>query len=123
MALKQTSVTIKDTEFLITSFPATKGLKYLKQLSKLIGPSFSALSKEGGSVGDALEVLFENIDQVNVEELIKGLVVDGATKGSVSINFDLEFAGEYDKLFELVKAVVEHNYSSVFSLLGGSVDQ
>jgi hypothetical protein len=120
MALKQTTVTIKDTEFLITSFPATKGIKYLKQLSKLIGPSFSALSKEGGSVGDALEALFDNIDQVNVEELIKGLVTDGATKGSVSINFDLEFSAEYDKLFELVKAVVEHNYSSVFTMFASS---
>ncbi|MNY19204.1 hypothetical protein D3C86_1526260 [compost metagenome] len=123
MSIKQKTVTISGEEFLLTSLPATRGLAYLKQLSKLIGPSFSALSKEGGTVSDALEALFENMDSVAVEDLVKNLVTQGATKGSVSISFDNEFSGEYDKLFELVKAVVEHNYSSVFSLLGGSVDQ
>lgn len=120
MALKQTTVTIKDTEFLITSFPATKGIKYLKQLTKLIGPSFAKMSKEGSSIGDALEVLFDNMDSVNVEELIKGMVVDGATKGSVAISFDMEFSAEYDKLFELVQKIVEHNFQGVFTLLGSN---
>lgn len=120
--IKQKTVTIDNSEFLITSLPATRGLAYLKQLTRLLGPSFAKMSKEGATIGDALEVLFENMDTVSVEDLIKNLVANGATKGNMAINFDTEFSADYTKLFELVKEIVELNYGNVFTLLG-SADQ
>jgi hypothetical protein len=65
-----------------------------------------------------MEKLFDNLDTVDVEALIKELVASSATKGSMAINFDMEFSGEYGKLFTLVKEIVEFNYGSVFTLFG-----
>lgn len=122
MALKQKTVTINDEEFLITTLPTTKGLKILKQITKLVGPAFGELAKgqsdEGQSiVANAISKLVENLDQVEVETLVKELV-SSATKGTIAINFDSEFSGEYAKLLMLVKEIVEFNYGSVFTLVG-----
>jgi hypothetical protein len=123
--IKQKTVTINSEDFLLSTIPATKGIKLLKQLTKLIGPSFTELLKGGDDVtpnanpmGLAMEKLFDNLDTVDVESLIKELVALSATKGSMSINFDMEFAGDYGKLLMLVKEIVEFNYGSVFTLLG-----
>ena len=124
--IKQKTTTINGEEFLLSTIPATKGIKLLKQLTKLIGPSFTELLKGGESgekadanpMGLAMEKLFDNLDTVDVESLIKELVSASATKGSMAINFDMEFSGEYGKLFTLVKEIVEFNYGSVFTLFG-----
>lgn len=121
MAIKQRTVTINGEEYMLSTFPAGKGLKLLKQLTKLVGPAFAEMLKGGDEQVDAmsmaLEKLFDNLDSVDVESLIKELVTC-ATKGSVAINFDMEFSGEYDKLFELVREAVEFNYGNVFTLFG-----
>lgn len=120
MALKQKTVTIGDEQYLLQTIPATKGLKLLKQITKLIGPAFGELTKGGdgeNAVGSAIEKLIENLDQVEVEVLVKELV-SSATKGTITINFDTEFAGEYEKLFQLTKEIVDFNYGSVFTLVG-----
>ena len=121
MAIKQRTVKIGEDEFLITSLPATKGLKILKQLTKLIGPAFSELIKgeqEGvNPVSIAMEKLFDHLDSVDVEVLIKE-IISSATKGTIAINFDSEFSGDYDRLFTLTKEIVEFNFGSVFTLLG-----
>jgi hypothetical protein len=120
MAIGQKQVTIKDTEYLLTHFPAMRGTRILKQLTKILGPSLVAMQGDGeDKIGNALRTLFDNLDQ-NVEQLIVELV-SSASKGSVGINFDMEFAGEYDKLFLLVKEVVEFNFGSVFTVLGFAV--
>ena len=117
MAIQQKTVTIKGQDYLLTTIPAIKGVALLKQLIKLLGPSFAKF-QQGNDLGGAMMVLFDNLDNVGVEQLIVNLVGLCATKDRVGINFDSEFAGEYDKLFELVKEIVEFNYGSVFTLLG-----
>jgi hypothetical protein len=119
MAIQQKSVSVKDTDYLLTHIPAIRGTRALKQLIKLVGPSFAQFQKNQDLSG-AMNVLFENLDSVGVETLIQELVAS-ASKGSMAINFDSEFAGEYDKLFLLVKEVVEFNFGSVFQLLGSGV--
>jgi hypothetical protein len=114
--IAQKEVNIKGTDYLLTQIPAMTGLKLGKQLIKILGPSFTAMQGEGGSVTSALNILFENLDD-NAEALVIALVTF-ASKGSVAINFNSEFAGEYDKLFLLVKEIVEFNYGSVFQMLG-----
>lgn len=118
--IRQKTVTIQGEDYLISTMPATKGLKLLKQLTKLVGPAFSELVKGGGDEGVnpvsiAMEKLFDNLDSVDVETLIKELV-STVSKGSIAINFDMEFSGDYGKLLTLVKEVVEFNYGSVFTL-------
>lgn len=114
--IQQKEVTIKDASYTITHFNGMVGLKLGKQLIKILGPSFAALQGEDASPAKALEILFDHLDD-NSEALIIALV-SGATKGNMAINFNVEFAGEYDKLFLLVKEIVEFNYGSVFQMLG-----
>ncbi|WKV20447.1 hypothetical protein 16Q_054 [Pseudomonas phage 16Q] len=119
MAIKQKEVTIKDETYLLTQLPGMTGLKLGKQLIKTLGPSFAVLQGEGGGISAALNILFENLDD-NAEALVIALA-SSASKGSMAINFNSEFAGEYDKLFLLVKEIVEFNYGSVFQMLGSDV--
>lgn len=118
MAIQQKTVQVLGTDYMLTHFPAMRGTRVLKQLTQLIGPSLATL-QGGGDLGAALNILFENLDG-NVEQLIVELV-STASKGSMAINFDMEFAGAYDKLFLLVKEVVDFNFGSVFTLLGSAV--
>ena len=113
--IQQKMVTVRDTEYMLTHLPATRGVRVLKQLGKLVGPAIG--SYQAGGIPAAVEVLFNNIESVDVENLIKELV-GSASKGSMAINFDMEFAGQYDKLMLLVQEVVEFNFGSVFTLLG-----
>ena len=116
MAIQQKTVNVKGTDYLLTHIPAIRGTRLLKQIVKLVGPSFATFQKQQ-DLGGAMNILFENLDSVGVEQLLQELVAS-ANKGSVALNFDMEFAGEYDKLFLLVKEIVEFNFGSVFTLLG-----
>lgn len=113
--IQQKTVNVMGTDYLLTHIPAIRGTRMLKRLIKLVGPAMAQFQKEQ-DLGGAMSALFDTLDD-NVEALIVELVAS-ATKGSVGINFDSEFAGEYDKLALLVKEIVEFNYGSVFSLLG-----
>lgn len=113
--IQQKTVNVRGTDYMLTHLPATKGVRVLKQLGKLVGPAIGSYQSAG--IPAAIAVLFENIESVDVENLIKELV-GSASKGSMGINFDMEFAGQYDKLMLLVQEVVEFNFGSVFTLLG-----
>lgn len=117
MAIQQKEVTINGEVFLLTQLPGMTGLKLGKQLIKILGPAFASMQETGG-ISAALNILFENLDD-NAEALVIALV-SGATKGNMAINFNTEFAGQYDKLFLLVKEIVEFNYGSVFQMLGSA---
>ncbi|AHJ87330.1 hypothetical protein phiPsa267_076 [Pseudomonas phage phiPsa267] len=119
MAIQQKEVFINGETYLLTQLPGMTGLKLGKQLIKTLGPSFAQLQGEEASVAKALNILFDNLDD-NAEALIIALV-SSASKGSVAINFNNEFAGNYDTLFLLVKEIVEFNYGSVFQMLGSGV--
>lgn len=120
MAIQQKEVFVNGETYLLTQLPGMTGLKLGKQLIKTLGPAFAVMQGEGqeAGIGKALNVLFDNLDD-NAEALIIALVTS-ASKGSVAINFNTEFAGNYDTLFLLVKEIVEFNYGSVFQMLGSS---
>ncbi|MNG02914.1 hypothetical protein D3C85_585010 [compost metagenome] len=113
--IQQKNVTIKGVDYMLTHMPAGRGVRILKQLGKLAGPAFSSF--QAGGISAAIAALFDNIDAVDVETLIKELI-QTVSKSNMAINYDMEFAGEYDKLFLLVQEVVEFNFGSVFTLLG-----
>lgn len=120
--LKQKEVNVGGEQYLISTLPATKGLKVLKSLTKLLGPAFAELTKGGDGeevnlVSLAVEKLIDNLDNCDVESLVVSLMTC-VTKQNMAINFDMEFAGSYDKLFLLAKEVVDLNYGSVFTLVG-----
>lgn len=120
MAIKQKTIEVNGNEYLITQLGALKGTRVLKEITKLVGPAFAAMQKQGeaGSIGDAMGMLFENLDNANIEGMIMELANTVAKSNGSPINFDMEFAGEYDKLFLVLKEVADFNFGSVFTLLG-----
>lgn len=139
MAITQKNVIVNDTDYMLTTIPARKSLKISKQLVKLLGPAFLKLQssgvnpdaqgkkaldsnkeKEEAAMVAAVEALIDKIDDVDVEALIIELVTSGATKGTMAINFDIEFAGCLGSLFMLVKEIIVFNYQDVFSVLASN---
>ena len=115
MAIQQKEVTVLGETFLLTQFPAMRGTRILRQLIKLIGPAFAELQLKG-EVAPALTMIFDNLDE-NTEKLIPELL-SSASKMGMALNYEMEFAGAYDKMFLLAKEVVMFNYGSVFTLIG-----
>jgi|SRR5690554_3766430 len=118
---EQKEVTINGETYLLHQFGAIEGLKYQKALAQVLLPAIAEISKNADSEESAISIgmtkLAENIDKVD-ERMIEAMVVRGATKGNMSINFDNEFAGKYMALFQLVKEIVLFNFGSVFTMLG-----
>lgn len=122
--LQNKEVHVGGDTYLLTQFPATAGIRYQKKLAKVLLPAFAEFVKSQGAAGAspmgvAIEKIAENIDQID-EDLIKEMIVKGASKGSMSINFDFEFAGKYDKLLDLLKEIIEYNFSSLFTKLASA---
>lgn len=113
--IEQKTVTVLGTDYMLTHMPAIRGTRMLKRIVKLVGPAMATFQKEQDLSG-AMSALFDSLDD-GLEALLVELVAS-ATKGSMAINFDSEFAGAYDRLFLLVQEIVEFNYGSVFQLLG-----
>lgn len=123
MAIKQKNVTVNGSEYMITQLGAIKGTRVLKEVTKLVGPAFAKLQTkdaagQGGTLGDALGILFENLDNANIEGIIMELANTVTKPNGSAITFDMEFAGEYDKLYLVLKEVMEFNFGSVFTLFG-----
>lgn len=113
--IEQKEVTIKGDKYLMTQFGGMKGIKIGKRVGKIILPVIGvAFSEEEGSVGNILNVVVENLDQLD-EQLIMELV-GSVTKNGVAIDFDREFAGNYDTLFKLLQEVIQFNFDSLFQL-------
>lgn len=121
MAIKQETFVIDGASYTVSTFPATKGIQVLKQLTKLIGPSIAQMftpAEDGESnVSLAMEALLDHIDDVAVDSLLQTLIT-GVTKDNMAISFDTEFSGNYLHLFNLAKKVVEVNYGDLFQLAG-----
>lgn len=123
MAIKQKNVTVNGSEYMLTQLGAIKGTRVLKEVTKLVGPAFAKLQTKdaagaGGTLGDALGILFENLDNANIEGIIMELANTVTKPNGSAITFDMEFAGEYDKLYLVLKEVMEFNFGSVFTLFG-----
>ncbi len=98
IALPQTTVTIDSIEYLITSFPATKGLQFM-------------------------EAQQESIDSGKADlALMKQVVCTYVCKEGIQItdkSFDIIFALKYGHLRNLYQSVIEYNFGEVFQEDGG----
>lgn len=120
MAIQQKTATVKGTEYLLSSFPTGRGMVVLKQLGQLAGPAVAAV--ENGGVSALISAVMTNLENIDVENLSKQIVSGASTKSGMPIQFDIEFSGEYDRLFLLMKEVVEFNYGTVLSMVGGATE-
>lgn len=120
--IEQKEVTVKGDKYLITQFGGIRGVKYGKRVAKIILPILSVVFSQEGediNIGRIMDVVVDNIDQLD-EQLIQELM-QNVSKNGTSIDFDKEFAGNYDTLFILLQEVIEFNFQSLFQLgLDGS---
>lgn len=117
MAIQQKEIELNGDKFLITTFPAMKGMNYLKRLTRLVGPAMMAANGEGdvlegkSAMQVAVEALVDATDKVEVEQLILDLL-SGTTLGGKEINFDQYFSANYGTLFKLLFEVLKLNYGN-----------
>lgn len=130
MARESKEVEVNGVRYILNHYPGSKGVRILCKLAKMIGQPLSNVLNDvvanGGlganvDVGGAVSVLFSNLDDKNIDGFIKEIIgdtivftEDGKNR---QVNFDLDFAGEYDQLFELLKEILVFQYGSLKKIL------
>lgn len=124
---EQKEIQVAGDTYLLHQYGAIEGLKYQKGLARVLLPAIAEITQSGeglseglseaSAIARAMDKLAENIDKID-ERMIEAMVVRGATKDNMSINFDNEFSGNYMKLFQLLKEIIMFNFGSVFTMLG-----
>lgn len=113
--IEQKEVTIKGEKYLMTQFGGIKGVKLGKRVGRILLPILGVAFSEGeADMKSIITVIVDNLDYLD-EQLIMELV-GSVTKNGVQIDFDKEFAGNYDTLFKLLKEVIEFNFNSLFQM-------
>ena len=101
--------------YTLNQLKATAGNKFLKKLQRILLPVWAEISSKGEIDQEVIMLVSDKITELD-EKDIQDLVCE-----SISMRpdtFDIEFAGNYVGLFELVKEIVMFNYADVFSHLG-----
>lgn len=120
---EQKQVEINGDTYLITQFPARKGIRIGKKVAKIILPAIGKMyggDEKELNLGDMFEVIAENLDELDdktIDELLSETTVNKYT-----IDADNLFAGNYGTLFLLLWEIIEFNFSSVFSTLTGDTE-
>jgi ABC-type siderophore export system fused ATPase/permease subunit len=127
--IEQKRVDINGVEYTLNTIVATKALALQPSIMKLIGRSLvaffegndgsakttDAIAKlEGEVMKKIVDTLIEDVEKVNIVDLAKNLIACGATKGTMSINFDNEFTGNLGTLYKLLFAIIKMNFLDVF---------
>ena len=116
---KQSIKNINDRAYVINAFMGEEGWGYIPRLTKYIFPfisfAFNDEAKDEEVVGKLMELCSgENAKEVQalVKELVKDVQVDGG-----QVNFNKEFAQNYDALLLLAMEVIKLNYFDSFQRL------
>ena len=127
--IEQKRVDINGVEYTLNTIVATKALALQPSIMKLIGRSLVAFFEgndgsaktpdavaklEGEVMKKIVDTLIEDVEKVNIVDLAKNLIACGATKGTMSINFDNEFTGNLGTLYKLLFAIIKMNFLDVF---------
>ena len=120
---------INNNTYVVTQFPATKGIKMLHRLGKYIsGPLSKIANSDKGklldkeisleNIGVAIQTFFEECDENTFETTVKELLTS-TTRNNKPINFDLDYSGNLSELMNILVFIIEVNYKDFFSDIGG----
>ena len=115
----QKVVRINDKAYLINAFKGRMGWSFLPRLTKYIFPFITFVFNSEGSEEDAIPAIMELLSGENakeVEQLIIDIVENVQVDG-MDIDFNDEFAQNYDALILLVVEVIKLNYFDSFQRL------
>lgn len=119
MLLESKFIELGEGSYQITQFTATKGLRFLRKITKYISPLVSLMGSEQGdkqAVTVAIESLMDNLGDDDLDKLIMEMVEASAFVSSDGnpVKFDFFFAGDYGKLIKLITEIFNFNFESVF---------
>ena len=115
----QKVVRLNDKAYMINAFKGLTGWSYLPRLTKYVFPFIGFMLNEGKGDEEVVEQLVNLLTGENakeVEQLIIDMVSDIQVDNS-RINFDNEFAQNYDSLILLFVEVIKLNYLESFQRL------
>ena len=115
----QKVVRLNDKAYMINAFKGLTGWSYLPRLTKYVFPFIGFMFNEGKGDEEVIEQLVNLLTGENakeVEQLIIDMVSDIQVNNS-RIDFDNEFAQNYDSLILLFVEVIKLNYLESFQRL------
>ena len=118
-AQSQKVVRLNDKAYMINAFKGLTGWSYLPRLTKYVFPFIGFMLNEGKGDEEVVEQLVNLLTGENakeVEQLIIDMVSDIQVDNS-RIDFDNEFAQNYDSLILLFVEVIKLNYLESFQRL------
>lgn len=124
MGIRSVDVSINDQTYTYNTYTAKRGLNVLRRLTAIVGPGFAKLTAgvEDETVGpdtipEVVTSLVSRMDSDEIENLILDMTNE-VYRGNVPIDFNMEFAGNYGTLVQLLISIVKENYSSLFTQSG-----
>lgn len=116
---------LNGSTYLVTEMTARKALRMQARLLKLLGPAASAIflaaandvDKADNAIPMAITHLVDQLDDRTFESLVMDLM-QGVRKNGMELTpeiIDLEFAGDLNTLFLVLKFILEVNFSSFFA--------
>lgn len=115
----QKVVKINDKAYLINAFKGIVGWSYLPRLTKYVFPFIGFMFDENKGDSDVMEEMVKLLSGDNANEvvsLIQDIVADVQVDGS-NVDFNFEFAQNYDALILLVVEIIKLNYFDSFQRL------
>jgi hypothetical protein len=134
MSLAIQTRVIDGKTYTIPQLPGRASLKMLNRLGKALGPAFAALMgtvKAQGSkpnladldfsaIGGAVEALFANVSDEDLDYFIDGLLKDALVDNVKLLpQIDILFQGGSDTLIKVLAFAVTVNYANFTRALGG----
>lgn len=110
---------INNKAYVINSFKGREGWSYLPRLTKYVFPFIGFMfneNKDDSEIISQLTGLLSNENQKEVEQLLVDLV-SNVEVDNMKIDFDKEFAENYDTFLLLVIQVIKLNYLESFRRL------
>lgn len=120
--LEQKDIKIGETDFVIQQLPATRGLEVGIHLVQIIMGAAEGIDniKDGESFLDSeynpakmAHGLMGKIDEKGTPAFIKQLIQESMIRPDVGAGFsewyEVQFAANFDELFDLVAVIIEHN--------------
>ena len=110
---------INNKAYVINSFKGREGWSYLPRLTKYVFPFIGFMfneNKDDSEIISQLNGLLSDENQKEVEQLLVDLV-SNVEVDNMKIDFDKEFAENYDAFLLLVIQVIKLNYLGSFQRL------
>ena len=115
----QKVVRLNDKAYMINAFKGLTGWSYLPRLTKYVFPFIGFMINEGKGDEEVVEQLVNLLTGENAKE-VEQLIIDMVSDIQVDnqrIDFDNEFAQNYDSLILLFVEVIKLNYLESFQRL------